>query len=139
MIVAGVITAERLKEAQNIDIEWLNETVVENDGTKILCLTNNEVCRALVRLSSQQIQEQLYGTNPYEETEVDHWLTFCIGPLSIKKEFSSAVEYMNKHLAPVTYLVAKRLTLADYVVFSTLYGEFLTLNFCGVVGNIVVF
>lgn len=54
-------------------------------------------------------------------TEINHWMTFCLGPLTSKNEFSNALEILNKSLAPVTYLVGKRITIADFVVFATLY------------------
>lgn len=115
--------AEYLKETKQIDIEWSDETSVENGQTKIPCTTSNEVSRLLARL----LAEELYGSSPEEKTEVDHWLTYSIGPLSSKNDFASTVDYLNAALGPVTYLAAKRLTLADFTVFAALYGTILTL------------
>lgn len=52
---------------------------------------------------------------------MDHWLTFSIGPLVNNAEFTTAITYLNKVLAPLTFLVGKRITIADFIVFSALY------------------
>lgn len=110
-----------MKNSKSIELEWCNESIVENAETKLSCTTNNEVCRALARLMAEH---ELFGSNAQEKTEVDHWLTYSIGQLTSKQEFPKAVNYLNQILGPVTYLVAKRLTLADFSVFAALYGKF---------------
>lgn len=122
LFLAGIITAEYLNNVQKIEIQWCNETVVENAESKISCGSSNDVCRALARLAAQP---DLFGSNIQEKTEVDHWLTYSIGPLTNKQEFNSSMNYLNKVLGPITYLVAKRITIADFCVFASLYGNYL--------------
>lgn len=86
----------------------------------IACETSSDVARIVARMLAEP---QLYGTTALEKTEVDHWLTFSTGPLVSKGEFPNAIQYLNKALGPLTFLVGRRLTIADLVVFSALYGE----------------
>lgn len=62
----------------------------------------------------------LAGKTSLETTEVNHWLTFSLGSFS-KHEFPNALEALNKSLAPVTFLVGKSITIADFIVFAALY------------------
>lgn len=57
-----------------------------------------------------------------ERTEVDHWLSFAIGPLKCSKSFTEALDYLERSLVLKTWLVAKRLTIADLSVFSVLHS-----------------
>lgn len=98
-----------------MEITWGEETVV--DG--IVCETGSDVARIVAR---NLAEPQLYGTTALEKTEVDHWLTFSVGPLAANGEFPGAIQYLNKILGPLTFLVGKRLTVADLVLFSALYG-----------------
>lgn len=82
-----------------------------------MCRTSNDLARALAKLCDPL----LAGSFPLEITEINHWLTFTLDELASKTEFSNALERLNKYLAPVTYLVGKRITIADYIVFATLY------------------
>lgn len=84
------------------------------------CETGSDVARIVARVLAEP---QLYGNTALEKTEVDHWLTFSIGPLAANGEFPNAVQYLNKVLGPRTFLVGRRLTIADLVVFSALYGR----------------
>ncbi|XP_018579674.1 bifunctional glutamate/proline--tRNA ligase [Anoplophora glabripennis] len=113
--LGGLIVAEHVKALNktSLEVTWGTETTVEN----ISCKTSNDVARAIAKLFCQQI----YGTTAIETTEVDHWLTFALGPLSSKNDFSSAINVINKALGPVTYLANKRLTIADFIVFAALY------------------
>jgi hypothetical protein len=48
---------------------------------------------------------------------VDHWLTFCLGPLACSgPELQQAVTYIDSVLQPVTFLVGDAVTVADYEV-----------------------
>lgn len=58
-----------------------------------------------------------------ERTEVDHWLSFAIGPLRGTQSINESFEYLDRMLMPRTWLVAKRLTIADICVFSALSHE----------------
>ena len=52
---------------------------------------------------------------------MDHWLTFCLGPLTCSGEdLAQAVTYLDTVLKPVTFLVGDSVTVADYEVFGSL-------------------
>lgn len=55
--------------------------------------------------------------------QIDHWITFSIGPLSCNQDFQKAVLYLNKVLAPSTFLVGNSYTIADFAVFESLFGK----------------
>lgn len=115
-VPGGLFVANYVKLNNNtLDISWGNDSLVEN----FQCKTSNDVARAISRV----LQPGLYGNDAKETTEVDHWLTFALGPLSSKFDFYNAVQVLDKALTPVTYLANKRLSIADFIVFSTLYGK----------------
>ena len=53
--------------------------------------------------------------------QVDHWLNFSWGQLACSSSFNAAIQYLNKVLGPVTYLVGGSLTVADFAVWENLY------------------
>lgn len=115
--VGGLIVANYVKSnsKQPVEVTWGEETFVEN----FQCRTSNDVARAVAKIALPQ----LYGTTAIETTEVDHWLTFALGPLSAKFDFFNAVQVLDRSLAPVTYLANKKLSIADFIVFAVLYGK----------------
>ncbi|CAG9764840.1 unnamed protein product [Ceutorhynchus assimilis] len=115
--LGGLIVANYVKSSNGnaIEISWGDQTSVEN----FQCKTSNDVARAVAKIASPH----LYGSSAIETTEVDHWLTFALGPLSSKYEFFNAVQVLDKYLGPVTYLANKRLSIADFIVFATLYAS----------------
>jgi glutathione S-transferase len=66
-------------------------------------------------------QLNLYGSDAQSKTEVDHWLSFTVGPLASEAEFERSVAYLDSVLKPITVLVGEKLTIADYVVFGSLF------------------
>ena len=71
--------------------------------------------RCLARLS-----KSLYGSSVLEKTEVDHWLTFTLGPLSCPGEIEKSLSYLDSVLQPATFLVGDSVTIADYEVYGKL-------------------
>ena len=63
------------------------------------------------------------GDSALERTEVDSWLSFAIGPLRATQSLNDCLEYLDRKLMLKTWLVAKRITIADICVFSSLYEE----------------
>lgn len=90
------------------------------DGQEITCANSNDVGRIIAR---NLAESQLYGASPIEKTEVDHWLTYTLGPLKSKSDFICALQYLNRVLGPITYFVGKRITIADFIVFAELHCE----------------
>lgn len=58
-----------------------------------------------------------------ERTEVDHWISFSIGQLSPDVLNSSSLEYLDGILQTQTWLVSKKITLADIYVFCALLNR----------------
>ncbi|KAG5307821.1 SYEP ligase, partial [Pseudoatta argentina] len=119
LVVAEVINSEK----KNIIILWNNTWNDESDvclydkDNKLLGEYNNEITRYLART----INPLLYGgTCPYERTEIDHWIS-CALVLQNKQINKELLNYLNDVLIPRTWLVTKRLTLADIHVFCVLH------------------
>lgn len=120
--MGGVLFASYLSSEFNnsIEIFWGNETIIENNDQKHSAASTADVCRLLARNTNEK---SFYGADALEKTEVDSWLTYAQGPLLSKSDFTGGLEYLNKSLAAVTYLVGKRLTIADFAVFASLYAN----------------
>uniref|UniRef100_T1IPR4 Uncharacterized protein n=1 Tax=Strigamia maritima TaxID=126957 RepID=T1IPR4_STRMM len=115
--LGAIITAEYVKKLISVSFEWGTATALKvNDD--IIFNTSNSICRYLARLAPEL---NLYGKTNLQKTEVDHWLTYSIGPMTNSNEFQCAVEYLDKMLTPVTYLVGDDLSLADVIIWSTLH------------------
>ena len=55
-----------------------------------------------------------------ERTEVDHWLTFSLGPLTCPGEREKSLSYLDSVLQPATFLVGDSVTIADCEVYGRL-------------------
>uniref|UniRef100_A0A3F2YU35 Bifunctional glutamate/proline--tRNA ligase n=1 Tax=Anopheles christyi TaxID=43041 RepID=A0A3F2YU35_9DIPT len=124
--VGGLIAAELLRSAYPIEVRWGNETSISYSTRTLSCITNNDVLRALARVAPRL---RLYGETPIERTQIDHWLTYT---LSMEKDPSDELKYLNKCLGPLTFLVANHLTIADLAVFNELYVRFEQLKKIGI-------
>lgn len=114
--LGALIIANLLKEEIDIEVVWGDETSLTIDG--IVFDTNPAICRYLSRIAKKS---NLYGTNIPETVEIDHWISFSIGPLNCTNQFADGLVYLEKVLAPVTFLVGSQLTLADVFVWATLF------------------
>lgn len=113
----GLIVAELIKDSVPTENTWGTETsIVFRNNTKLVCNTNNDVLRALAREAPKY---DLYGQSPVDRTQVDHWLTFS---LTFQSNVPSKLDYLQKCLAPLTYLVANKLTIADLSVFNEIFA-----------------
>uniref|UniRef100_A0A182P6L4 Bifunctional glutamate/proline--tRNA ligase n=1 Tax=Anopheles epiroticus TaxID=199890 RepID=A0A182P6L4_9DIPT len=122
----GLIAAELLRPAYPIEVRWGNETSIAYSTRTLACITNNDVLRALARVVPGF---RLYGETPIERTQIDHWLTYT---LSMEKDPSDELKYLNKCLGPLTFLVANHLTIADLAVFNELYVRYEQLKKIGI-------
>lgn len=102
-----------------LEINWGDANIVDNCSKKIPCETNNDLLRAIARLFAEN---ELYGSSPLEKTEVDNWLTYSLNLKSSKNDFGGHLTLLNKSLHAVTFLACKRLTIADFAVFASLYS-----------------
>jgi bifunctional glutamyl/prolyl-tRNA synthetase len=121
-LLGGVLAAEYVKSLKNLALEiyWGDENLIDNCTKKIKCETNNDLLRAVARLLAEN---ELYGNTPIEKTEVDHWLTYSLSLKSEKSDFNSLLTFLDKSLDAVTYLACKRLTIADFAIFASLYSS----------------
>lgn len=108
---------ELVEGTSSVSIEWgqTNCITFTTNNTKLECNSDNEILRAVARSAPKL---QLYGVEPIEQSQIDHWLTFS---LTLGQNIPSTLSYMQKCLSPLTYLVANRLTIADLAVFAELY------------------
>ncbi|XP_055622940.1 bifunctional glutamate/proline--tRNA ligase isoform X2 [Toxorhynchites rutilus septentrionalis] len=124
--IGGLIVAELIKDTNPIEIGWGNETSISFTNRTLISVTNNDILRALSRDAPKY---QLYGKTPIERTQIDHWLTYT---LSFEKNAVDELNYLNKCLAPLTYLVANHLTIADLAVFNELFNSYDELRAIGI-------
>uniref|UniRef100_A0A1Q3F221 Bifunctional glutamate/proline--tRNA ligase n=1 Tax=Culex tarsalis TaxID=7177 RepID=A0A1Q3F221_CULTA len=124
--IGGLIVAEVIKATNPIEISWGQETSITFSNRTLICVTNNDVLRALARDAPKY---QLYGKTPIERTQIDHWLTYT---LSMEKDPADELKYLNKCLAPLTFLVANHLTIADLAVFNELFSCYEELKKVGI-------
>ncbi|XP_021712876.1 bifunctional glutamate/proline--tRNA ligase [Aedes aegypti] len=124
--IGGLIAAELIKSTNPIEISWGNETSITFSNRTLICVTNNDVLRSLARNAPKY---QLYGKTPIERTQIDHWLTYT---LSVEKDPADELKYLNKCLAPLTFLVANHLTIADLAVYNQLFSSYEELKAIGI-------
>jgi len=113
--IGALITGTALSGKVSVAVSWGQDTCFSTEGGSIGATTSAGTSRCLARLS-----QSLYGTTILEQTEVDHWLTFTLGPLSCSSDLSKAVPYLDSVLQPSTWLVGDKVSIADYEVFGSL-------------------
>ncbi|XP_017469914.1 PREDICTED: bifunctional glutamate/proline--tRNA ligase [Rhagoletis zephyria] len=117
--ISGLATAHLINETVPIEIVWGNETSLKfPDNRHLFCHSNNDVLRALARAAPEY---QLYGKTAIERTQIDHWLSFS---LTCEDDISWAFSFLDKSIAPVTYLVANKLTIADFALFNEMHARY---------------
>ncbi|EDV94976.1 bifunctional glutamate/proline--tRNA ligase [Drosophila grimshawi] len=117
--ISGLATAHLIKATVPVEIIWSKETSLQFPDNRILvCHSNNDVLRALARAAPDY---QLYGETAIERTQIDHWLSFS---LTCEDDISWAMSFLDKSIAPVTYLVANKLTIADFALFNEMHSRY---------------
>lgn len=124
--IGGLIVTELIKGTNPIETSWGSDTSITASNKTLTGVTNNDVLRALSRDAPKY---QLYGKTPIERTQIDHWLTYT---LSVEKDPADELKYLNKCLAPLTFLVANHLTIADLAVYNELYSRYEELKAIGI-------
>lgn len=124
--------AELIKDSIPVEVTWGEETAIINaNNEKFVCFSNNDVLRALAREAPKY---ELYGQDdPIIHTMVDQWLTFS---LTCDQNPEATFAYLNKCLAPITYLVSNQLTIADLAVFHRVYKNYETMKKKGVPNHV---
>lgn len=101
--------------AKEIDIVWENDSVIifPNSTKPVPFGTSNDLIRILENTFNKSV-------SPLEKVTMNHWLSFS---LILEDEIPKSVEYLDKTLGPLTYLVGETLSVSDFAVFSVLYGK----------------
>uniref|UniRef100_A0A8D8TL22 Bifunctional glutamate/proline--tRNA ligase n=1 Tax=Cacopsylla melanoneura TaxID=428564 RepID=A0A8D8TL22_9HEMI len=115
--LGALITVKCLDKDGGVSVAWGKETQFSVNN-KNLFQTSNDVCRYLARVKDVKLYG---GADICAQTEVDHWLSFSIGPLQCDQDFSTAILYLNKVLSSCVYLVGSAPTIADFVVYGSLF------------------
>lgn len=117
--ISGLATAHLINETTPVEITWGNETaLLFPDNRRLVCHSNNDVLRGLARAAPQY---KLYGETAIERTQIDHWLSFS---LTCDDDISWAMSFLDKSIAPVTFLVANKLTIADFALFNEMHSRY---------------
>ncbi|XP_018784652.1 PREDICTED: bifunctional glutamate/proline--tRNA ligase [Bactrocera latifrons] len=125
--ISGLATAHLISETIKVEVAWGNETTLQFPNKRqLLCHSNNDVLRALARVAPEY---KLYGENAIERSQIDHWLSFS---LTCEDDISWALTFLDKSIAPVTYLVANKLTIADFALFNEMHARYEFLSAKGI-------
>ncbi|XP_029173577.1 bifunctional glutamate/proline--tRNA ligase [Nylanderia fulva] len=122
LIVTEIINAEGSDSIDIIYEQGLHGKVslYDKDNKLIIEGTNNEINRYLART----INTALYGgTSLHERTEVDHWMSYSMQKFTDVSTTENKLNYINNILITRTWLVNKRLTLADVYLFCFLRNQ----------------
>ncbi|XP_068687645.1 bifunctional glutamate/proline--tRNA ligase-like [Montipora foliosa] len=111
-----LLTVEYLKDTCPVQLEWADSTSLKI-SEELTLTTDHSISRYIARSFPA---EGLYGKNPLQASEVDHWLEFSLNSLENASDVNSALIRLNKSLAPVAFLVGHSLTLADFAVWAAL-------------------
>uniref|UniRef100_A0A6B2E7J0 Bifunctional glutamate/proline--tRNA ligase n=1 Tax=Phlebotomus kandelakii TaxID=1109342 RepID=A0A6B2E7J0_9DIPT len=126
--IGALAAGEYAKNVQKLEVEW---KAMPSDSPDSGSAGKNELLRRVAR-SSPSVG--LYDENdPLTATQIDHWLSFS---LTFSMNPSVKVDYLNKYLASLTYLVSNRLTIADLAVFNVIYDNQETLKASGMPQNV---
>lgn len=108
-----------VKSTNPIAFEWgAEEAIVFNNNNKFNYNSENDILRFVASVATKH---QLCGTSAVEQTQIDQWLTTS---LTLEADLSNTLNYLQKSLSALTFLVANRLTIADLAVFSKLHKNF---------------
>ena len=117
--IGAIITANLVNKNKSLNVKWEAETELAIEDGLVLA-SSASIARYLAKRSAPA----LYGGDDIQrKTEVDHWLSFTLGPLAHHGEFRNALTYLDSVLAPITFLVGQDITIADYVLFGALYAS----------------
>ncbi|CAH0728210.1 unnamed protein product, partial [Brenthis ino] len=112
--LGGLLAAEHYREAaKTLEIVWGGESsiILPNSKKSLPYGTSNDLIRVLENAFNKSV-------SPLHRVTMNHWLSFS---LILDEEISKSLEYLDKILGPLTYLVGESLSVSDLSVFSALY------------------
>ncbi|XP_052756724.1 bifunctional glutamate/proline--tRNA ligase isoform X2 [Galleria mellonella] len=112
--LGGLLAVNLYRSLGNtIEVTWGNEsTVTLPKSSKPLPYgTSNDLIRILENSFNK-------SAGLLQKVTMNHWLSFS---LILDDEIPKSVEYLDKTLGPLTYLVGESISVSDLAVFSILY------------------
>ncbi|XP_050551478.1 bifunctional glutamate/proline--tRNA ligase isoform X1 [Spodoptera frugiperda] len=114
--LGGLLAVEFYKSsAKQVEVTWDGDSyvVLPNSSKKVPYATSNDLIRILENAFNK-------AAEPLQRVTMNHWLSFS---LILEDEIPKSIEYLDKTLGPLTYLVGESLSVSDLAVFSVLYGS----------------
>ncbi|CAH2045899.1 unnamed protein product, partial [Iphiclides podalirius] len=112
--LGGLLAAELYRSSgKNLEIIWGNESkvILPNTSKAVPYGTSND----LIRILENEFNK---SAGPLQKVTMNHWLSFS---LVLNEDILQSVEYLDKILGPLTYLVGETMSVSDLAVFSVLY------------------
>ncbi|XP_028176463.1 bifunctional glutamate/proline--tRNA ligase [Ostrinia furnacalis] len=111
--LGGLLAVELFRSSgQTIEVVWGNDSTVTLPKAKPMPYgTSNDLIRILVNAYVKK-------ADGLQAVTMNHWLTFS---LTLEDEIPKSIEYLDKTLGPLTYLVGESLTVSDLAVFAALH------------------
>ncbi|XP_059058264.1 bifunctional glutamate/proline--tRNA ligase [Achroia grisella] len=112
--LGGLLAVNYYRSLGNtIEISWGNDSTVTlpKSSKPVPYGTSNDLIRILENAFNK-------SAGLLQKVTMNHWLSFS---LILDDEISKSVDYLDKTLGPLTYLVGESLSVSDLAVFSILY------------------
>ncbi|XP_034833960.1 bifunctional glutamate/proline--tRNA ligase [Maniola hyperantus] len=114
--LGGLLAAELYRSlVKNVEIVWSGESSIAlpNSAKSVPYGTSNDLIRILENAFNKM-------EGPLQRLTMNHWLSFS---LILEEDLQKSLEYLDKILGPLTYLVGESLSVSDLAVFSVLYAS----------------
>ncbi|XP_045537763.1 bifunctional glutamate/proline--tRNA ligase [Papilio machaon] len=111
--LGGLMAAELYRSSvKGLEIVWGSEShILLPDSSKPVPYgTSNDLIRILENKFNK-------SAGPLQKVTMNHWLSFS---LVLNEDISQSIQYLDKILGPLTYLVGESLSVSDLAVFSVL-------------------
>nr|XP_049704789.1 bifunctional glutamate/proline--tRNA ligase isoform X9 [Helicoverpa armigera] len=112
--LGGLLAVEFYRSAaKDVQVTWGGESsiVLPNSSKPVPYATSNDLIRILENAFNKSAQ-------PLQKVTMNHWLSFS---LILEDEIPKSIEYLDRSLGPITYLVGETLSVSDLAVFSVLF------------------
>ncbi|XP_047994317.1 bifunctional glutamate/proline--tRNA ligase isoform X1 [Leguminivora glycinivorella] len=112
--LGGLLAVELYRASgKSIEVSWgADSTVTLPNGSKTVPYgTSNDLIRILENAFNK-------AAGPLQKVTMNHWLSFS---LILEDEIPKSIEYLDKTLGALTYLVGEALSVSDLAVFSVLH------------------
>ncbi|XP_023953456.1 bifunctional glutamate/proline--tRNA ligase isoform X2 [Bicyclus anynana] len=114
--LGGLLAAELYRSTvKDVEVVWSGESSVTlpNSAKPVPFGTSNDLIRIIENAFNK-------SAGPLQRLTMNHWLSFS---LILEEDLIKSVEYLDRILGPLTYLVGESLTVSDLAVFSVLYAS----------------